>query len=165
LVQPGRRGAPTPAGLFQFRLVRSIFRRGNLVRFLIAALFLLRNGAVAVYFYERHAGGSNIHTLGESLWWSIVTVTSVGYGYYFPVTTLGRIAALFITATGILTLAVVTAQVASTFDDQAARRAAARATRPEPDDVTLADLSRTLARIERLLSPEAPDQGSLPNGP
>jgi voltage-gated potassium channel len=150
---------------FSFRLVRSVFRRGNLVRFLIAALILVLNGAVAVYFYERHAAGSNIHTLGESLWWSMVTVTTVGYGDYFPVTTLGRIAALFIMATGILTLAVVTAQVASTFVDQAARRAAAPAARPEPDDVTLADLSRRLARIEQLLSPEAPEQGSVRNSP
>jgi voltage-gated potassium channel len=150
---------------FSFRLVRSIFRRGNLVRFLFAALVLVLNGAIAVYFYERHASGSNIHTLGESMWWSMVTVTTVGYGDFYPVTTLGRIAALFIMATGILTLAVVTAQVASTFVEQAARRGSAQAARPGADDVTLADLSRRLARIERLLSPEGPEQGSIPKGP
>jgi len=68
--------------IFSFRLVRSVFRRGHLGRFLVAASVLVLNGAVIVYLFERHAPGSNIHTLGESLWWSAVTVTTVGYGDY-----------------------------------------------------------------------------------
>src|SRR5262249_60751965 len=107
----------------------------------------------------------NLHPLAEQLWWSMVTVPSVGYGDFYPVTTLGRIAALFIMATGLLTLAVVTAQVASTFVDQAARRAATQPTRPGPDDVSLADLSQRLARIEQLLSPYSPRHGYIPKGP
>jgi len=109
--------------VMSLRLIRSIFRRGSLARFLLAAAILVANGAIAVYFYERHATTSNIHTLGESIWWSLVTVTTVGYGDYYPVTTLGRIVAVFIMATGILTLAVVTAQVASSFVDQGSRTA------------------------------------------
>ena len=106
-----------------------------------------------MYFYERHATGSNIHTLGESLWWAVTTVTTVGYGDFFPVTALGQIAASFIMAIAILTLAVVTAQVSSTFIDQAARRRAADQTSlTDPEQVTLADLAQRLARIEDLLS-------------
>ena len=40
------------------------------------------NGAIVVYLYERDAKGSNIHTLGQSVWWAITTVTTVGYGDY-----------------------------------------------------------------------------------
>ncbi len=138
--------------VFSIRLVRAMFRRGHLERFLLAALLLVVNAAVAVYFYERHASGSNIHTIGESLWWAMVTVTTVGYGDYYPVTFPGRAAALFIMATGILTLAVVTAQVASSFVEQAARRRAAGAqAAPNPNEVTLADLAERLARIEEML--------------
>jgi len=90
---------PSVRVLFSFRLVRSMFQRGNLGRFLVAAAVLVLNGALIVYLYERHAPHSNIHTLGEALWWSFVTVTTVGYGDYFPVTIAGRITACFIMGT------------------------------------------------------------------
>ncbi len=139
--------------IFSFRLVRSVFRRGHLGRFLLAASVLVINGAIIVYLLERHAPKSNIHTLGESLWWSAVTVTTVGYGDFFPVTTAGRITACFIMGIGLLTLAVVTAQVASSFVGQAPVRAQrgpqVEAATPE---VTLAELDRRLARIEELLT-------------
>jgi voltage-gated potassium channel len=142
--------------IFSFRLVRSVFRRGHLSRFLLAASVLVINGAIIVYLLERHAPRSNIHTLGESLWWSAVTVTTVGYGDFFPVTTAGRITACFIMGIGLLTLAVVTAQVASSFVAQAPSRAQrdpqAETATPE---MTLAELDRRLARIEELLTAAA----------
>ena len=147
--------------IFSIRLVRSVFRRGHLGRFLLAAAVFVLNGAVIVYLFERHAPGSNIHTLGDAVWWAFVTVTTVGYGDFYPVTTWGRITACFIMGTGLLTLAVVTAQVASSFVAQAPSRA-----RPAPPDeaarreVTLAELDERLARIERLLTAIHP--GSSP---
>ena len=143
--------------IFSFRLVRSVFRRGHLGRFLVAASVLVLNGAVIVYLLERHASSANIHTLGDALWWSFVTVTTVGYGDFFPVTTGGRITACFVMGTGLLTLAVVTAQVASSFVAQGSSRAT-----PAPQDeaarreVTLAELDQRLARIERLLTATHP---------
>jgi voltage-gated potassium channel len=143
--------------LFSIRLVRSMFRRGHLGRFLTAAAVLVLNGAAIVYLFERHAPGSNIHTVGNALWWSFVTVTTVGYGDFYPVTAWGRITAGFVMGTGLLTLAVVTAQVASSFVAQGSSRA-----RSAPQDeaarreVTLAELDRRLARIERLLTAAHP---------
>jgi voltage-gated potassium channel len=147
--------------IFSIRLVRSVFRRGHLGRFLLAAAVFVLNGAVIVYLFERHAPGSNIHTLGDGIWWAFVTVTTVGYGDFYPVTTWGRITACFIMGTGLLTLAVVTAQVASSFVTQAP----SRATPAPPDEaarreVTLTELDERLARIERLLTAIHP--GSSP---
>jgi len=146
--------------VFSLRLVRSVFQRGHLSRFMLAASLLVLNGSIAVYFYERHAVGSNIHSLGNSLWWAVTTVTTVGYGDYYPVTVLGKIAASFIMAIAILTLAVVTAQVSSNFVDQAARRRADAQSPPaNPDEVTMADIAQRLSRIEALLLSQSPGQG------
>jgi voltage-gated potassium channel len=146
--------------VFSLRLVRSMFQRGHLSRFLLAASLLVLNGSIAVYFYERHAPGGNIRTLGDSVWWAVTTVTTVGYGDFFPVTALGQTAAGLIMAIGILTLAVVTAQVSSNFVEQAARRRATAPATSNTEQVTLADLAQRLARIEELLS--SPDPGQDP---
>ena len=138
--------------IFSFRLVRSVFRRGNLGRFLVAATVLVLNGAVIVYLFERHAPKSNIHTLGESLWWSLVTVTTVGYGDYTPVTVSGRVTACFVMGIGLLTLAVVTAQVASTFVTQGQGHAKPGPQAEPAREVTLDELDRRLARIEELIT-------------
>jgi len=143
--------------IFSLRLVRSLFRRGHLSRFLLAALVLVLNGAAIVYLVERHAPGSSIHTPGESLWWSVTTVTTVGYGDYVPVTTAGRVTACFIMGIGLLTLAVVTAQVASSFVSQGPSRAQqGPPAQPATPGTTLAELDQRLARIEQLLTATTP---------
>ncbi len=135
------------------RLVRSLFRRGHLGRFLLAATVMVLNGAVIVYLVERHAPHSNIHTFGEALWWAAVTVTTVGYGNFYPVTTEGQITACLIMGIGLLTLAVVTAQVASSFVAQEPTNAApAPLGEADRREVTLAELDQRLARIEKLLT-------------
>jgi len=143
--------------IFSLRLIRSVFRRGHLSRFLVAASALVLNGAVIVYLLERHATGSDIHTLGESLWWSVTTVTTVGYGDYVPVTLGGRVTACFIMGIGLLTLAVVTAQVASSFVSQEPAQAQDNLpAQPTTPETTLAELDQRLARIEQLLTATAP---------
>jgi len=93
-----------------------------------------------------------------------VTVTTVGYGDYSPVTAPGRVTACFVMGTGLLTLAVVTAQVASSFVTQAPGKA-----RPGPQaepapEVTLAELDRRLARIEELITAATASSSQRPAG-
>lgn len=151
--------------LFSLRLIRILFQRGNLARFLVAALLLLVNGALMVWLFERDVPGANIVTLGGSVWWSIVTVTTVGYGDLYPVTAAGQVVATFIMFIGIVTGAVITAQVASSFVDQSAKKKAvaarAEADRsavpPVAETPTLVELDARLARIESLLLALAPN--------
>jgi voltage-gated potassium channel len=126
---------------------------------------MVLNGAVIVYLFERHAPGSNIHTLGDAIWWSFVTVTTVGYGDFYPVTPQGRVTACFVMGIGLLTLAVITAQVASSFVTQASNRTEAKpAAEPTPPAVTpavtLSELDRRLARIEELITELSSATGS-----
>lgn len=108
-----------PVRIFaSMRLLRKMFSRGNLAQFLFVALILMLNAAVVVWEFESRAPGANITTLGDALWWSVVTVTTVGYGDYTPITLGGRLTAVALLALGLVSLAVVTAQIASNFLDQ-----------------------------------------------
>lgn len=79
----------------------------------LAVLFLTYLSALAVLNAERGAEGANIETFGESVWWSLVTMATVGYGDYTPVTTNGRIIAVGVMVVGISLLGLVGASVAS----------------------------------------------------
>ena len=112
---------PATRLFFSVRLLTSGFRRGDLRQFGAVAFALFLNGATIVYFYEHNAHGANIHTYGEALWWGVVTVSTVGYGDYTPVTPGGRITAGLMMVLGFTVLAVITAQIAAGFIDQASR--------------------------------------------
>lgn len=68
--------------------------------------------ALTVLDAERGHGG-NIQTFGDALWWAIVTMSTVGYGDKFPVTTEGRFVGVGLMLAGIALLGIVTASVAS----------------------------------------------------
>jgi voltage-gated potassium channel len=84
-------------------------------------------GAVAAYYAE-HPVNPEFATFGDSLWWAIVTLTTVGYGDIVPETTTGRIAAVMIMITGVAVLGLLAGSLASFFrlqpDGSAADRAA-----------------------------------------
>jgi voltage-gated potassium channel len=71
--------------------------------------------ALAVLDAERGEPGANIETPADALWWALVTVTTVGYGDTYPVTTVGRLVAVLLMVTGIALLGVITANVAAWF--------------------------------------------------
>jgi voltage-gated potassium channel len=69
--------------------------------------------ALSVFEAERYAEGSNIETFGEAFWWSLVSVTTVGYGDHFPVTDEGRATAVFLMFIGIGLFSALTALLAA----------------------------------------------------
>ncbi|MEU2421756.1 ion channel [Streptomyces sp. NPDC007851] len=71
------------------------------------------SGALAVYQAERPAPNATIRTFGDSLWWTCSTLSTVGYGDYVPVTTLGRFIAVGLMACGLALLGTVTGSFSS----------------------------------------------------
>lgn len=84
----------------------------------IMALFL---GAIAILDVEQDAAGANITTFGDALWWSATTVTTVGYGDFYPVTTQGRFIAVAVMLVGIALVGAITASVATWMIGQVQR--------------------------------------------
>ncbi len=87
--------------------------RGRVGLYVAASVTLIvLTASLAVLDAERGSRGP-IQSYGDALWWSIETVTTVGYGDMFPVTVAGRVVAAMLMLTGIGVLGVVTASVAS----------------------------------------------------
>jgi voltage-gated potassium channel len=70
---------------------------------------------VSLYFTERGVGAAQIKTLGQGLWWALVTITTVGYGDFVPVTNIGRVIAGVLMIIGMFTLALFAGIVGSTL--------------------------------------------------
>ena len=88
--------------------------RGRVVVYTVCgAVSIIYASALAILDIERDVPGAKITTFGDALWWSVTTVTTVGYGDYVPVTTAGRVVAVALMIGGISLLGVVTAMLAS----------------------------------------------------
>jgi voltage-gated potassium channel len=68
-----------------------------------------------VAYYAEHPSNPQFATIGDAVWWGIVTLTTVGYGDIVPKTPTGRWAAVMIMITGIAVLGLVSASLASFF--------------------------------------------------
>ena len=73
----------------------------------------LFTAAVAALEAERGVAGSNINTFGDAIWWSIASVTTVGYGDKFPITPDGRFIASLLMVVGIALFSALTALMAA----------------------------------------------------
>jgi voltage-gated potassium channel len=89
------------------------------------------------------------------IWWSVQTVTTVGYGDVTPTDVAGRIVATLVMLEGIAFVAIITAAVTATFVSRAQRERrdtdAAEARSPGGADARFDDLTQRLDRIESLL--------------
>lgn len=124
--------------------------RGRITAYVSAAMVLLIFiGSLAVLDAERHAPGATITTFGRALWWTFVTITTVGYGDLTPVTATGKIIAVALMLAGIALIGVVTATLASWIVDavSAEEKMNTEITREQVEEV-----SKHLAHIEKLLS-------------
>ena len=82
---------------------------------LLLVVLVLEFASIGVLYAERDAQGSNIETASDALWWGYVTITTVGYGDAFPVTTKGRIVGVLLLTIGVGLFGTFTAFVANVF--------------------------------------------------
>lgn len=88
--------------------------RGRVAMYTVGgSILLIYVASLAVLDAERHAPEAQITSFGKALWWSMTTVTTVGYGDLAPITTTGRVVAALLMVGGISLLGVVTATLAS----------------------------------------------------
>lgn len=74
--------------------------------------------ALAVFRAERYAPGGNIHSFGDAVWWACVTMATVGYGDYYPVTVTGRVLAVTLMMGGIAIVGTASATIVSYLNER-----------------------------------------------
>lgn len=91
----------------------------NLVPLVSALVGLVTVGSLLVYFAEVRQG--SIQSLWDAVWWTVVTMTTVGYGDVVPTTVLGRVVGIFVMLSGISVISLLTATISSIFVAQRIR--------------------------------------------
>ncbi|MDP6907131.1 MAG: ion channel [Candidatus Thalassarchaeaceae archaeon] len=105
-------------------------------------------GGFIAFLFEQQAtadacGETCITTLPQSMWWAITTATTVGYGDYAPVTTGGRVVAIFLMFTGIALYGLLTATLSQLIWARGRKN-------QKMDDVSNIDTIQMIERLERL---------------
>jgi len=127
---------------------------------LLMGILVLQFGSLTMLAIEEDAEGANITSASDALWYTIVTISTVGYGDQYPVTNLGRLCAVVIIIVGVGIFGTFTGYLATVFlapkDTDAAPASADKSPEATPTTVEelrerLAESEARLAEIKRLL--------------
>lgn len=149
-------------------------------RSFLATLYLLvlavMVSSTAIYLFEHKMQPENFGSIPQSMWWSFITLTTVGYGDVVPMSVAGKMVAGFTALMGVCVVALLTGIVASGFSNQMTkkrsimevevRRALADGEITEGERQEINKLSRELnlaeddvkAIVDRLRSVKEPDE-------
>jgi voltage-gated potassium channel len=92
-----------------------VMAKEQIILFMLITLMLIYFAAVGIYYFENEAQPENFSSIFDSLWWSIVTLTTVGYGDVYPITSGGRIFTFFILMIGLGIVAIPTGIISSSL--------------------------------------------------
>jgi voltage-gated potassium channel len=132
---------------------------------IILAMLVLTIGSSLVVLAEQTNPDANIKTGGDAFWWAFVTITTVGYGDRFPVTSVGRLVAMVTMAVGIGIFGVLTSYLSTIMlSPKKSDKGDEPAPAPEPVPTTdasalageLAALRREIADLRGTLTASAP---------
>ena len=156
-----------------FRIAENLGRkgRGDLMRdvlqnrsqyagfiIILLAIIILAFATILVLQFESAARDANIKTGWDAFWYSIVTITTVGYGDYYPVTFWGRVTAIFIMVAGVGIIGALASLMASLLIGESHATSGEEAADPERQtrmEKELAAIREELAALRLLLEKDA----------
>lgn len=115
-------------------------RADDLIVTMALAFVFVLVGATALYMAEGHIQPEAFGSIPRALWWSVITLTTVGYGDAYPVTALGKIFGSVLALSGIAFVAMPTGIIASAFSEAMQRRR----------DQKIEDMRAHLARLDEI---------------
>lgn len=85
---------------------------GVIVSVSTLALLIILSGSILIIQSEYQNPNANIKSSEDAIWWTIVTMTTVGYGDFYPVTSMGRVIAVSVMMSGVGLFGTFTASIA-----------------------------------------------------
>ena len=155
-----KRRNPLQRAMDRFAADPSSVRNATYVMIVITVAIVLVGGVI-VWVFDRQ----DFPDLGSALWYTLQTVTTVGYGDTVPTTEIGRLVGASVMVVGVALIAILTASITSVFVEAARRRQWAGREVQERDSAETLDqrLDEILARltaIEATLAALEPDSGA-----
>ncbi len=93
------------------RAIRS--SKEEIFLFIFITLILIYFSAVGIYYFENQAQPEHFSSIFDSLWWAIITLTTVGYGDVYPITVGGKVFTFMILMIGLGIVAIPTGIISS----------------------------------------------------
>ena len=126
-------------------------------------ILVLEFGSIEILYVEQNAPGANITSASDALWYTIVTISTVGYGDQYPVTNEGRVIGSLIIVVGVGIFGTFTGYLANLFLSPSRKQAAARPSlTSEKAELEVGQLKALLAKqqaamdeINLLLEPDS----------
>ena len=140
--------------------------RGRITMYVCSsAVLLIYIGSLAILDVERTAPGAKITDFGRALWWTFVTVTTVGYGDLSPVTWQGKCIAVGLMVTGIALIGIVTATLASwivdSVDSETDKRAQENSSEIQQLRSSVAELNATVTALHNEFREHRADMAAI----
>jgi len=149
------------AGLRRLRRAVLRDRAGSmLMGVLFLTLVLIEVVSTLILAIEVRVAGSNIHTPSDALWWTYVTIATVGFGDRYPVTDPGRVVGAMTMTVGVVLFGALTAFLADKFVRPRASEGVGKGADTVDLRAELAEISREL----RALRGEGVTRANPPNG-
>jgi voltage-gated potassium channel len=123
-------------------------------------ILVLEFGSMFMLFAERTSPDANITSASDAVWYTYVTITTVGYGDRYPVTNFGRIIGIGIMTVGVGLFGVLTGFLANAFLSPQKKKAIENADANDPK-VRLAHIRELIAAEEQAISDMKDELGDL----
>jgi len=89
--------------------------REELVVFLMISLSLLYVSATVIYYFEHEAQPEAFSSMFDGIWWSIITLTTTGYGDLYPITLMGKVFTTIMLIVGVGIIIIPSSLFAASF--------------------------------------------------
>ena len=122
---------------------RTAMRKQPLSFVTVSGVVAIAASSVGVYLFERRGEGP-IQTIEDAIWWSFVTISTVGYGDMYPKSAGGRGIAVLLMLVGVTLFGLITARIAAVFVEDSAEH--------KREERTLDEVVTRLDRLERMLA-------------